>query len=284
MQLLMLLLGTALSALFVILLLTGKKYDSLTDGLNNNDYPFNSIYCVGFSLNNWKLFSMRGKIRSKLISQAVLLYDPRYAEYYATLVWAQVLSFVFFFLAFGLLLAGALDFGFFAIVAVVAAGLFGYYFFKKMGDQIAKRQDECVTELPEVVSSMALLINSGMVLRDAWEIIAYSKTGTVYDLMQDACVQMQNGVSDVDAIQRFGTLSASAEVKKFSGALIQGLQKGSRELSDFLVQQSTEMWEGKKQRTLQKGEAAASKLLMPTVLIFGGIILTVLAAAFSMLM
>lgn len=283
MQLIMLLLGTALSVLFVILMFIGKRYDNYTEGLNNNDYPFYSIYCVGFALNAMKPFSLRGKVRSKLIGQAVLLYDPRYAEYYATLVWAQVLSFVYFFLAFGLLLAGVLDFGFFAVVALAAAGVFGYYFFKKMGDQITKRQDECVTELPEVVSSMALLINSGMVLRDAWEMIAYSKSGTVYDLMQDACVQMQNGVPDVDAIQRFGTLSASAEVKKFSGALIQGMQKGSRELSDFLVQQSTEMWEGKKQRMLQKGEAAAAKLLMPTVLIFGGIILTVLAAAFSML-
>ncbi len=283
MQLISLILGSVLLVLLLIKLSKGKKFEDYVANLDDTDFPLKGFYGIGFAWNEGKLLSLKGKIRHTLVNQAKLLYDPQYAEYYATVVWAQVLSFVHLFLCAGFVLAGAFDFLFFALVGVLCAGVFGFFFFTKMKEMLKKRQSECVIELPEIVSTMALLMNSGMVLKEAWEKIAYSKEGTIYTLMQDACVDMQNGMSEIDAIHKFGIMSDTPEIKKFTGALIQGIEKGSRDLSDFLTKQSSEMWALKKQIMLQKGEAAASKLLAPIALIFIGIMIIVISAAVGML-
>lgn len=284
MRLISLILGTVLFVLLIIKMKQGEKFESYVENLDGSEYPLKGFYTVGFAWNDGKLFNLKGILKRRLVNQAKLIYDPQYAEYYANVVWAQTLSMVHLFLCLGFVLAGAFDFSFFMLVGILCGAVFGFYFFTKMQEDLKKRKTECVVELPEIVSTMALLINSGMVLREAWEKIAYSKDSTVYTLMQNACIDMQNGVSEIDAIHKFGVMSDTPEIKKFTGALIQGMEKGSKDLRDFLTKQSSEMWGLKKQIMLQKGEAAASKLLAPTALIFIGIMIVVIAAAVGMLM
>ena len=90
-----------------------------------------------------------------------------------------------------------------------------------------------------------------------------------------------NGYSDADAIFLFGRASNSTEIKKFTSALLQSMEKGGAELSVFLARQSSELWSTKRQHMLQNGEKAATKLLLPIVLIFVGIIIIVMTAAFA---
>ena len=213
----------------------------------------------------------------------MLLQDPQYAEYYAEVAWAQVLTFVHISLSLGFLLGGMLDFTLFSLVGVAFAGFCAYYFLNNMKSILKKRSEECVLELPEIVSNISLLMNSGMVLKDVWQVVANSKEGEIYTLMKNSCEDMRNGMSEKDAIYKFGVLSNSGEIKKFTSALIQGIDQGSRDLTEILANQSVEMMLLKKQLMLQKGEAAASKLVFPTALIFVGVILIVLTAAFGML-
>ncbi len=261
----------------------GKKFEGYVENLKDEDFPLKDFYSIGFAWSEGKLFKLRGKIRNSLIAQAKLLYDPQYAEFYANVIWAQAISYIHLCLCIGFVLSGAFNFGFFVLAGVLFAVVLGYFSLGRMKETLKERKAQCTIELPEIVSTMALLINSGMVLREAWEKIAYGKEGIVYTLMQGACIDMQNGVSEIDAIHRFGVLSDSPEIKKFTGALVQGIGKGSSELSDFLVKQSSEMWGLKKQIMLQKGEAAASKLLGPIALIFVGIMIIVISAAVGML-
>lgn len=283
-RLICLAIGTVLSILLVMQLLRGKKYGELTAALDGHSFPLSGLYGIGFAWNEWRLFSLRGKLRTKMVGEAKLIYDPKYAEFYATAVWAQVLTYVHIFLTLGFLLAGVIDFTLFALIGLAAAALFGYSALNNMKDDLEKRRTACVIELPEIVSTMALLINSGMVLRTAWETIAFSKEGTAYELMRKTCSEMENGMSEIDAIYKFGVMSNSQELKKFSSVLIQGIEKGSRDLSELLAKQSTEMWALKKQVMLQKGEAAGAKLLGPTAMIFVGIILVVAAGVIGMLL
>lgn len=276
-------LGSILSLLFFIQMKVGYKYTSYTESLEGEDFPLKNLYCIGFAWMKFKPLAFKGKIKENLLSQAKLLYDQQYADYYANIVWAQTLMFIHLTLSAGFLLGGAMGFPFFSVIGLVFAFVFAKFFLSRMSEKLKERQLNCLVELPEIVSTMALLINSGMVLREAWEKIAYAKKGIVYDLMQNAYVDMQNGESESDAIYKFGILSNSPEIKKFSSSLIQGLERGSRDLSDFLTSQSSEMWNIKKQIMLQKGEAAASKLLIPTALIFVGILIIVISAAFGMM-
>ena len=284
MRLLDLIIGSVLLLLMFIKAVKGSRYNDYVKDLDSSEYPLPEIYCVGFAWNDGKLLKLRGKLKRMLMKQAKLLYEEKYAEYYATVVWAQTISFVHLCLCAGFIFGGAFDLSLFTFAGIVFAGVSAYYFITRMKEKLETRKTECVVELPEIVSTMALLINSGMILKETWQTIAYNKEGTIYTLMKQASVDMQNGVPEVDAIQKFGVKSDSPEVKKFTGALIQGIEKGSQELSIFLASQSSEMWNLKKQVMLQKGEAAASKLLMPIALIFVGILITIISATVGMML
>lgn len=283
MRIFCLLVGSFLSVLLVIRLLKGAKYNYLVENLERKEFPLKSIYCIGFSWSNGKIFAFNGKVREKLLGQAKLLYDPKFAEYYANVAWAQSISFAHYFLAHAFIFAGIHGSIFALVVGLALAAISSYYFFNRMNGLLKIRETECTAELPEIVSTMALLINAGMMLRNAWRTIAEGKEGIIYDLMRQSCVDMDNGISEVEAIHKFGKLSNSSEVQKFTSALAQSVERGGAELNDFLARQSVEMWAFKKQLMLQKGEAAASKLLAPTAMLFVGIIVAVMTGAIGML-
>lgn len=278
-----LVLGSMSTIFLLIKMSQGKKYYEMLEPLESDEFPLKDLYVVGLAWVETALFSLKGKIRENLVGQAKLLYDYRYAEYYATITWAQFITFIHVGITFGLLLAGFTNSGLMLLIGVIFGGVFGYYFLTKMGEQLKTREVACTSELPEIVSTMALLINAGMMLRNAWRVIAENKEGIVYDLMRLACVDMENGMSEVEAIHKFGRLSNSPEVRKFTSALAQSIERGGGELSDFLGRQSNEMWNLKKQLMLQQGEAAASKLLIPTAMLFVGIIIAVMSGALGML-
>lgn len=283
MQIVYLLIASVIVALFAVMMVKGKSFSYMTENLEGSEYPLKGLYCVGFQWAEIKAFSLKGKLKEKLVGRAKLLYDIKYAEYYANVSWAQFLTFIHLSLAVGAVLAGITNSALMLLIGVVFAAFFGFYFLNRMNDLLKTREAECTAELPEIVSTMALLINAGMLLRQAWKNIAESKEGTVYDLMRQSCDDMDNGMAEVDAIHKFGRLSNSAEVRKFTSALAQSIERGGAELNDFLSRQSVEMWSLKKQVMLQKGEAASSKLLGPTVMLFLGIIAAVFAGALGML-
>ncbi len=283
MRYIFLLVGSFLTVLFIIQLIKGKKYAFMIQNLSDNDFPLHELYGVGFAWSAIKIFALKNKTAEKLKADATMLYELKYAEYYANLIWAQTITFVHLFLTI-IFLAAAIMYG--SVVFIFAVGIFmcvviAMYCLQNMKNTISKRTEECEGELPEVVSTMAVLVNSGMVLKDAWQTVGESGEGAFYDLMQQASENMNNGYSDADAIFLFGKLSNSTEIKKFVSALLQSMGKGGAELSVFLANQSSELWNARRQFMLQSGEKAATKLLMPILLIFLGVIIIVLTAAFA---
>ena len=149
----------------------------------------------------------------------------------------------------------------------------------KMKETVTARREDCEDEFPNMVAKLCLLINSGMILHEAWQVVAYGKEGTLYDLMRSACEDMENGTSDRDAIYKFGVLTDSSDIKKFTGNVISGIEKGPKELADMLLAQTSELWTHKRQVSLQKGEIAAGKLVIPLGITFAGIILIIVSGA-----
>lgn len=285
MRLAMMIIGTLLAVFLIIKYIKGKKYADLIEGLeDDNEYPLKDFYVIGFSMNDNSIFKIHDKNKDELISQAKLLYDRRYSEYYAMVAWAQTLTFAYLGVVFGFIIGGIFNSIFFVLVGAIFAAALGNYFYTKMKNKVESRKEDCVSELPEVVSTIAMLMNSGMTLKEVWELVANSKEGTVYSLMKQSCIDMKNGMTEKEAISKFGIYSNSAEVKKFTSVLIQGIDKGSKDLSEILAEQSIQLLEAKKQYMLQKGEAASSKLLLPTTLIFVGVMIVVIAAAVGLLL
>lgn len=274
--------GTVLSLVFLVLLFVGDRYDYMIEPLDSDAFPMKFLYSVGFALQNTKLLHLRGELGSRLRDSTTLCYGKKFAEYYARAIWAQTLSFVLLCLALMMLLAGQFSGNncvFFAFLGLVLSIASAYYFITYPENKLKQRRDACNSELPNAISKLALLVNAGVTLHEGWEMVAFGKEGTLYDFMRKSCEAMKNGRAEIDALYDFGVLSNSQEVKKFTSALIQSIERGGGELSAFLANQSVELWGQHRQRLLQKGEQAASALLMPIALMFVGVMLIVIVAA-----
>lgn len=277
-----LVIGTISAIIFLLFLFKGAKYEYMVEMLEGDDFPFPVLYTAGLSMQDVSLFRLRGKIGEKIRKDSTLIYGSKYGEYYAHIIWAQILSFMLFSIAILFLLAGVVGesmMSMYALGGIVVPILFGYYFYNHTGDKVKTRQDECEVEFPNAISKLALIVNSGVILHDAWKIVADGNDGVFYDLMKKSCEEMDNGKSGIDAIYEFGVLTNSENIRKFTSALIQSIERGGGNLPDFLANQSTELWMNKKQLMLQKGEAAASALLIPITLMLVGIMLIVISAA-----
>ena len=282
MGILMLAVGSLLSMLFVSFIIVGKKYNPIVECLSGTQYPLKDLYVVGYVWNNTPLLKLRGNRYKKLREESLLIYGQKYRDYYAHLTWTQSITLAHLFSSVTFIFAGMSGGSpIFLLLTGILGAVIVMKFYSDMKNKLKTRSEECLSELPNVISKLALLTSSGMILREAWYLVSNSKGGVLYELMRITCEDMDNGASDVDAIHRFGVLCNTQEAKKFSSALIQSLEKGGSDLVGFLAFQSTEVWIHKKQQMLQKGEIAASKLVAPITLMFMGVMIIVLVAALT---
>ena len=118
-----LIMGTLLSAVAVLCLIISGKYDHMLRPLKGDAFPLKSLYGIGFVLQSGKLLRLRGKLGTQLRNEASLYYGAQYSEFYARVIWAQTLTFVTLSLALMLTLSGMGGdmSGFFLLMAVFCA-------------------------------------------------------------------------------------------------------------------------------------------------------------------
>ena len=75
-------------------------------------------------------------------------------------------------------------------------------------------------------------------MRDAWTEVAYASNDEFYLEMQKVVDDLNNGIGETQAYTDFGIRCVIPEVKKFASTIIQGIQKGNKELSKNLQEQS----------------------------------------------
>ena len=286
-RLIFLALGTAASLFYLLMLAKGRRYEGLVASLDKKSFSNKDLCGAGFAMQEIPLLALRGKLSQQLHAQAELLYGDTYKEYYARLYYARALSVTVLMAAVMLLVTALMDGSLLILVllgGIVASAAIWVSQADEMKQTLTKRRDACLDEFPNVISKLALLVNSGMILFQAWSAVAQSRDGPIYDLMRRTCQDVENGMGENDAYYRFGLLSDSQEIRKFSSMLVQSLEKGGGELTGFLTQQSKELWVQKRQRMLQRGDEAAAKLLIPTSLMLVGILLIILSAVFMSMM
>lgn len=283
MQLIFMIAGTVSAVLFMIMMVRGKKYEQMIVNLDSNVFPVRELYGVGFAWSQSGPIKLKGDRGTKLKTEAASYFEHQFGEYYASVVWAETITLVHLFLTMTLLCAVVFNSmqGMVLIIGLLMTMAVGNYSYTYMSNKLKERTKSCEQVLPEVVSSMAILINSGMILKEAWNVVSESRDGDFYQLMRKARYNMENGFSDADAIYLFGKESNSVEIKKFVSSLLQSMEKGGGEIATFMANQSKELWSTKRQKMLQEGEKAATKLLIPIVLMFLGIMIIIITAGFA---
>lgn len=273
--------GAVLLLIWMGFFFAGLKHSSLFDALEEKEYPFKEIYGVGYAVMLLLKYQYRSKHDRKLRKEISVLYGDKYADYYIRVIYSQKVTMAFTLLVLAVPLYGLANSMAAMLVMLMFAGVAYYYFGTVTEKKILKRSEEMLSDFSNVVSKLALLTNAGMIMREAWEEVAYTGESTLYKEMQKAVDEMNNGVSEVDALFNFGTRCIIPEIKKFTSTIIQGMIKGNSELIYMLQEQSKEVWAAKKQNVKRQGEKAASKLLIPILIMFVGILIMILIPIFT---
>ncbi len=237
-------------------------YESITSSIDPEKYRYPELFCVGFAIMNFLHMSTKSKKARKRIREISEIQGKKYAEYYYYIIngakWTYGFTILVFFAVLGAMGNSVLALFF----GVILAGMMMWYLEEVMNDQLT------------------LLVNSGMIVREAWSKVAYGGERELYKEMQFTVQEMNNGLSDLEAYRNFAERCGLKEIRRFSSTMIQNLQKGNAEISFFLKEMSDEMWEEKKHLVKRKGEAANSKLLLPIGMIFIGILVMIMVPAF----
>lgn len=264
---------------FVFLLLTSGEFEDYIKPLDKKEFMIPEIYGVGFKVMKMFKFEFKNREANQIRENASILYGERYADYYMRVMYAQRISLVYLFFAVGCglcaLTEGTDKLLLLALVLVVCGALY-YYFSTLPASKVKQRSIRFMDEFPNAVSTIALLVNSGMILREAWREVSMSAETELYMEMRKVNEEIDNGVAEVDALYNFGNRCVTPEIKKFTAFIVQGLEKGSRDLANALRNQTDELWELKKQNILKRGELASSKLMIPLMVMFVGILIMVM--------
>ena len=278
----LLILATVLVVLWIVLVLKYENvYATYVDAINPEEYRYPELFCIGFAIMHFFKITTKSKkarIRIKEISE---VQGQKYAEYYYYIINGARWTYGFTLLVLFTLLAALGNSVIALLLGIALAVLIMVYLEELMNDKLTERRDEILSDMPQMLSKLTLLVNSGMTLRDAWKKVAYGGKRVIYLEMQTTVQQMQNGIPEWEAYRNFADRCAIKEVRRFASAMIQNLQKGNAEIAFFLRDMSNEMWEEKKHLVKRKGEAANSKLLFPIAMIFIGILIMIMVPAFT---
>ena len=264
------------AVIWTILLLSGSvRYRNWVKALPRKEYILKDIFPVGLAFLALIKYSYTSVMDRKRISDAKIIWGEKYGEFFYRVNMAEKFTYVLTLLMLTPLLGVISDP--FMMVFGVAAAVIGYlYADRKITQIIAKREDDIERDFADMVSKMALLINAGMITREAWEEISDTGEGTLYEEMRRSVTDMRNGEPEIDCYISFGNRCGVGSVKKFTSMLVQNISKGNRELVEFLKAESAVCWEEKKHYVRRQGEKVSSKLLIPLLMIMMGIFVMIL--------
>lgn len=168
----------------------------------------------------------------------------------------------------GLILTGAAVAALFAAPFLVDSSLNG---------EIEKRRLSIQMEFPEFVNKLTLLVNAGMTISKAWEKIIHEnkREHILYREMRYALAEIKAGKPESVAYEEFARRCHVKEVTKFVSVIVMNLKRGGAEVVPVLQAQGNECWEMRKNAARQMGEQASTKILIPMMIMFLGIVLIV---------
>ena len=101
-----------------------------------------------------------------------------------------------------------------------------------------------------------------------------------YEAVTTTCHEMDSGVAELEAYRRFGERCGQMKYKTFSTILIQNLQKGGHRMADLLEKEALEAWDERKRKARVMGETAATKLLVPMIMMLAVVMAIIMIPAF----
>lgn len=269
--------GTLLTALWVLLYMKfNKQFDDIIPAIDKKTFMLGEAYFIGFgiiSIFKINLRSERGRKKEKKISE---VYGERYASFYHYVILGGQITYALTFAPIGFFLGAITNDAAVSFLGILAAVALVLWLDMNVNNAVTKRRDEILSDYPEMLSKLTLLVNAGLVLREAWAKVGETAERPLYAEMKQTTEDIRNGVADVDAIYNFAQRCAVKEIRKFASVLTQNIKKGSSEMTASLRYMATEAWEEKRHAVKRKGAAAGQKLLIPIMIMFVGVLILIM--------
>ena len=224
-----------------------------------------------------------GQMRKPLITMFAELNGRKYSEVRASALLAKLISYPF--IAIPLVLAlgvivmnlNSMQTGITVIVAGVGVALvLDYALYDDVTDRLRKRKAEIARHFPNVVSKLALLVTSGMIMDRAWRETAVSADSALYIEMRKTADDISNLMDPISAYGGFIDRCNTKETTKLAAAIIQNHSKGNAEIGQLLKGMASEAWLERRHRAKRDSEAANSKLMIPTMMLFMAILIMIM--------
>ena len=217
----------------------------------------------------------KGNIHKLIMSKCFELYGKKHATNKTKQLLAKILSYPLIGVGFTLML-GVMFLGLERTsvgVAVIGIGtvlvlVLVYAMYDELSDLVRKRRSSIIRQFPNVVSKLALLITSGMIMDRAWKETAFSQETELYIEMRKTSQELDNLVSPESAFSNFINRCNTKESAKLASAIMQNLSKGNAEIGRLLKDMAREAWQERRHTAKRDAEKANSKLMIPTMLLF----------------
>lgn len=281
-QIIILLITTVLVLVWIVLSKQGRdKYAELIENIDAEEFQYPELFGIGFVIMEELKMDGTSKVARSRIKSLAEVYGKKYAKYYYHVMAAAKISYGYTVLIVFFILGTLANNPMAVMFGSALSALLVWYVDELFKDKLEARQDAILSEFPTILSKLTLLVNSGMIMRAAWSKTSEGGDSVLYREMKMLTQEQNNGLSDVQAYKNFADRCGNKEVRRFSSMMIQNLQKGNAEMAYFLREMSENMWEEKMHMVKRKGVAAGSKLMIPTMLIFIGILVMILVPAFT---
>lgn len=174
---------------------------------------------------------------------------------------------------------------------LVCIGTAAVYFLRdrELKERVEERNKQMLLDYPQLVSRMTLYMGAGMTVRNVFRKIAldYRKEKQeggrmhyVYEEMLYTCYELDSGISETAAYERFGKRCRMIQYMKFANLLVQNLRKGSNSILEALRREAGYALEDRKNMARKLGEEASTKLLLPMMLMLGIVMVLIIIPAY----
>lgn len=283
--------------LFLVFYLKSKgQYDEYLEYVDKEEYGLKDFIPIGLAMNEitmgqkfmpMQLRSALARYNNQVYQKVLEIRGPKNAEFYHyihkgyRLAVGLIASAGASFMGMIMVVQGSTD-GVGLTAAAIAAFLaVPFLVDSSLNENIKKRRLSIQMEFPEFVNKLTLLVNAGMTISKAWEKIINEnkKSHILYDEMRYALAEIKAGKPEGTAYEEFARRCHVKEVTKFVSVIVMNLKRGGAEVVPVLREQGHECWEMRKNAAKELGEQASTKILIPMMIMFLGIVLIVATPA-----
>lgn len=273
--------GTAGALLWLFIWITDKKrYQTIISQTDGKEYFLKDLFFIGFRMIQWFDIDFSSPSLQKKARRLSEMTGPKEAKKMVITDLAAQFSYGLTFLPAGMLVTVMADDGTCLFLTVLITAVLIFYVEYDKNEKLQKRHEQILREFPHILSQMALLVNAGMPLREALQTAADRGEGILCQEIKTLSDDMANGIPDYEALGSFADRCGVDSVRKFASLITQNVKKGSSELAAALMELSGEVWRKRVSSVREEGEKASSKLLIPILIIFIGILLMVVVPIF----